>query len=349
VPVKDGTVSDFAVELSDESEDASSAGAQPRGGTRIAMSQIAVTLPAQAPLSQDDDKKWLASLPPPKIPELDHWRDVTVIRGTWAFQGATGGAGPLAEGTGSAGGSGQVTLKRAPLDRFFPSQLKFTGPVDGTAFVSEKVSFIKGTTTESGGCGGSLIGQDKGFSYLSVTLDLDDGTYGVDLSGTVGGCSQVTMQVTGQDVSPEVDTAAFTVTPDGMASLPKIPLDGLYLSLSSPAMVAAGHGLPLVGKAEEEAKKKKEDPNVLPIKALSALMHTEPDFLSDGVRVLHRGAEVGVIEEQGHWQRVWDVKSGDIGWINRNATIEQKIDLSPELGGRGQSVTADEVEIAGRG
>jgi hypothetical protein len=56
-----------------------------------------------------------------------------------------------------------------------------------------------------------------------------------------------------------------------------------------------------------------------------------------------------VIEEQGHWQRVWDVKSGDIGWINRNATIEQKIDLSPELGGRGQSVTADEVEIAGRG
>jgi len=205
---------------------------------------------------------------------------------------------------------------------------------------------------------------------MSVTLDLDDGTYGVDLSGTVGGCSQVTMQVTGQDVSPEVDTAAFTVTPDGMASLPKIPLDGLYLSLSSPAMVAAGHGLPLVGKgrvivqlgrvpdglygklkrkAEEEAKKKKEDPNVLPIKALSTLMHTEPDFLSDGVRVLHRGAEVGVIEEQGHWQRVWDVKSGDIGWINRNATIEQKIDLSPELGGRGQSVTADEVEIAGRG
>ena len=205
---------------------------------------------------------------------------------------------------------------------------------------------------------------------MSVTLDLDDGTYGVDLSGTVGGCSQVTMQVTGQDVSPEVDTAAFTVTPDGMASLPKIPLDGLYLSLSSPAMVAAGQGLPLVGKgrvivqlgrvpdglygklkrkAEEEAKKKKEDPNVLPIKALSTLMHTEPDFLSDGVRVLHRGAEVGVIEEQGHWQRVWDVKSGDIGWINRNATIEQKIDLSPELGGRGQSVTADEVEIAGRG
>ena len=217
---------------------------------------------------------------------------------------------------------------------------------------------------------GSLLGQDEGFSYMSVTLDLDDGTYGVDLSGTVGGCSQVTMQVTGQDVSPEVDTAAFTVTPDGMASLPKIPLDGLYLSLSSPAMVAAGHGLPLVGKgrvivqlgrvpdglygklkrkAEEEAKKKKEDPNVLPIKALSTLMHTEPDFLSDGVRVLHRGAEVGVIEEQGHWQRVWDVKSGDIGWINRNATIEQKIDLSPELGGRGQSVTADEVEIAGRG
>jgi hypothetical protein len=123
VPVKDGTVSDFAVELSDESEDASSAGAQPRGGTRIAMSQIAVTLPAQAPPSQDDDKKWLASLPPPKIPELDHWRDVTVIRGTWAFQGATGGAGPLAKGTGSAGGSGMVTLKRDPLDRYFPSRL----------------------------------------------------------------------------------------------------------------------------------------------------------------------------------------------------------------------------------
>jgi hypothetical protein len=381
--VKDGSVAEFAVELLNAREEEDS-GAQARRGTRIAMSQVGVMLQAQAPPSEDDDKKWLASLPPPKIPELDHWRDVMVIRGTWAFQGATGGAGPLAEGTGSAGGSGQVTLKRAPLDRFFPSQLKFTGPVDGTAFVSEKVSFIKGTTTESGGCGGSLIGQDKGFSYLSVTLDLDDGTYSVDLSGTVGGCSQVTMQVTGQDVSHEVDTAAFSVmAPYTAASIPQIPRDGLYLSLSSPAMVVAGHGLPLVGegrvivqlgrvpdgwytklkhKAEEEEKKRKEppkeeppkedkDPKVIRIKSYRVNLNKEPDWFSDPIRVLMRNQEVELIEEQGFWQKVRDVNSGDEGWIHRTTTTEKKLDWSKaeNLSGKAGPVTADEVMEGGRG
>ena len=113
--------------------------------------------------------------------------------------------------------------------------------------ISERVSAAGGTTTESGGCGDSPTGQDEGFSYMTVVLDLDDGTYGVDLSGTVTACSRVSMQVAGQDVSYDADDAAFTVTPDVQASLPQIPRDGLYLNLSSPALVAAGQGLPLVG------------------------------------------------------------------------------------------------------
>lgn len=409
--VKDGSVAEFGVELLNAREE-DSAGI-PRRGTRIAMSQVGVMAQVPSPPSDDDDKKWLASLPPPKIPALDPWRDVTVIRGTWAFQGTLGGAGPLVEGTGVSGGNGLVTLKRAPLDRFSPSRLTFTGPIEGTANISTNISFIQGTTTESGGCGGSLIGQDEGFSSMSVTLDLDNGTYSVDFTGAVGGCSKVGMQVTGQDVSFEVDTAGFSAMPDVAAPPPKIPLEGLYLKLSSPAIIVAGHGLPLVGKgrmtvqlgkvpdglyeklrrkaeeeekkakeearkaeekakkseeeakkAEEEAKKAEEkakkaeeeesfknadDPNIIPIRSLSTLLLTDPDFLSDPIRELRRGQAIGVIEEKGVWLRVWDVKSGDIGWINRASTTETHVELSPGLGGSGHSVSAEEVCLGGRG
>jgi hypothetical protein len=313
---------------------------------------------------------------------------VTVIRGTWAFQGTTGADGPLAEGTGSTGGSGTVTLKHVPIDRYSPSRLRFTGPIDGTASISEHVSLVKGTSTELGGCGGSLVGQDEGFGYMTVVLDLDDGTYSVDLSGTVKGCSKVT----GQDVSYEANEAAFTVTaPHATGSAPQIPRDGLYLSLSSSALVVACHGLPLVGegrlivqlgripdgwnrtikrKAQKDLKKTKEppkkeppkeespnekppkeeeDPNVLHVKALTTLMQTEPDFLSDGVRVLPRGTEVIVLDEKGRWYEVVDRKSGDVGWINRAATIEETVNLSEPLDAKLESVSAKEVEIAGRG
>jgi len=111
------------------------------------------------------------------------------------------------------------------------------------------VAVTRGTWAFQGATciGGPLTGQDEGFSCMTVVLDLDDGTYGVDLSGTVTACSRVSMQVAGQDVSYDADDAAFTVMPDVQTSLPQIPRDGLYLNLSSPALVAAGQGLPLVG------------------------------------------------------------------------------------------------------
>ena len=170
---------------------------------------------------------------------------------------------------------------------------------------------------------------------MTVVLDLDDGTYGVDLSGTVTACSRVSMQVAGQDVSYDADDAAFTVMPDVQASLPQIPRDGLYLNLSSPALVAAGQGLPLVGvgrllvqlgrvpdnwykagkrntdgasPTKKEPPKKEGDSRIVRVKALSAVMHAEPDYLSDGVKVVGRNQEVRVIEQKGYWQKVEDKK-----------------------------------------
>ena len=89
--VKDGSVAEFSVDLFDERGGEPPVGVQPQGGTRIAMSQVSEMLQRRDSTREGP----VGPLPPPKIPELDRWRDVTVIRGTWAFQGATGTGGPL--------------------------------------------------------------------------------------------------------------------------------------------------------------------------------------------------------------------------------------------------------------
>jgi hypothetical protein len=102
---------------------------------------------------------------------------------------------------------------------------------------------------------------------------------------------------------------------------------------------------------KEEPPKEDKDPKVIRIKSYRVNLNKEPDWFSDPIRVLMRNQEVELIEEQGFWQKVRDVNSGDEGWIHRTTTTEKKLDWSKaeNLSGKAGPVTADEVMEGGRG
>ncbi len=182
----------------------------------------------------------------PKRPKLAGWRAVMTLDGRFNLTATLGAPGTvLASGSGSVKASGTASLKREALDPWMPARVVFSGPIRGSAAFDQQVDLAGKTTKQRGGCVGTLTGQDEGASYLSVTLDLDEGTFHWEMAGVVKGCTDPQLTVATQRVEAEADSAGFTA---GAAKPSTIPESGTGLRSSGPAYVTGGQMLPLTGR-----------------------------------------------------------------------------------------------------
>lgn len=85
---------------------------------------------------------------------------------------------------------------------------------------------------------------------------------------------------------------------------------------------------------KEEPPKGEPDPNVLRVRVFKALLHKQPDWLSEQAKTVLRNQEIIVLVQRGAWFEVVVRKTGEVGWIEQRFVRERNLELSEKLSGK---------------
>lgn len=85
----------------------------------------------------------------------------------------------------------------------------------------------------------------------------------------------------------------------------------------------------------------------LVVQVLHTQLQTKPDFLSNSLATMQRGASLELIETQGNWYLVKNA-NGVKGYVHQSAVTEGKVSLSGIAPGR-KGVSDEELALAAKG
>ncbi|MEI6613733.1 MAG: SH3 domain-containing protein [Chrysiogenales bacterium] len=86
---------------------------------------------------------------------------------------------------------------------------------------------------------------------------------------------------------------------------------------------------------------------VLTVKVLRTQLLAKPDFLSNNLAAIQKGARLELIETQGNWFLVKNA-NGSKGYVHQSAVTESKVNLSGIMPGK-KGASDEELALAAKG